>query len=313
MLAPDPVESLLGHAERNDDIDKIPIFAGFRRLERRDDAVPFRGIVIDQIGNLDDPPGRRSDQVKTGLQVDALPVAEVVHDVLGLAVLVLQALARVDRGDVDDRLDRRVEQRRDLLGVWSGVEAVSDVEGLEVLVAVELLVVGIGDGLELRLVLRRQHGNGIAAEIAAGHGDDVGLVARDQLRQLRAQAVACIGRDVMKLIDRDEPVVEGFRTQLIEGKAEGCMGADQNPLVAGQEFADCLYLGLGDLGVIGSGRIAQVPLRRDHPVLMEAILAERFATKAGADRAFGHTDDGLAHALIAELVQRHEHQGARLA
>jgi hypothetical protein len=45
------------------------------------------------------------------------------------------------------------------------------------LITVELLVIGVGDGIELGLVLRRQHGLGVAPEIAARHGDDMHLVA----------------------------------------------------------------------------------------------------------------------------------------
>ena len=58
-----------------------------------------------------------------------------------------------------------------------GVEEIADIERLQVLIAIELLVIGIGDGLEARLILRRQHGFRIATEIGAGHRDDMHLVA----------------------------------------------------------------------------------------------------------------------------------------
>jgi hypothetical protein len=47
----------------------------------------------------------------------------------------------------------------------AAVEEIADVELLQVLVAVELLVVGVGDGIELGLVLRGKHGLGVAPEI----------------------------------------------------------------------------------------------------------------------------------------------------
>jgi hypothetical protein len=53
---------------------------------------------------------------------------------------------------VDDGLLGRVEDIEDVIDVRPAVEEVADVELLEVLVAVELFVVGVGDGIELRLV-----------------------------------------------------------------------------------------------------------------------------------------------------------------
>ena len=53
----------------------------------------------------------------------------------------------------------------DVIDIGAGVEEIADVELLQVLVAVELFVVGVGDGVELRLVLRvqarprRRHGS----------------------------------------------------------------------------------------------------------------------------------------------------------
>ena len=59
----------------------------------------------------------------------------------------------------------------------SRVEEVADVESFQVLVSVELLVVGVGDGLEPRLVLRHKNGVRIAPEIRSRHGHNVRLVA----------------------------------------------------------------------------------------------------------------------------------------
>jgi hypothetical protein len=39
-----------------------------------------------------------ADQVEAGYGINALPLAEVLHDVFGLAVLVLQALAELTEG-----------------------------------------------------------------------------------------------------------------------------------------------------------------------------------------------------------------------
>ena len=65
------------------------------------------------------------------------------------------------------------EHLQDVVGVGAGIEEIADVELLQILVAVELLIVGVGDGLELRLVLRGKHRLGVAAEIGAGHRHDM--------------------------------------------------------------------------------------------------------------------------------------------
>ena len=313
MLAPDPVEAFLRHTQRNDDVDEVAIRSSIGRFQGCGDAVALGGIVVDEVGHLNHVPGSRLDQVEPCLGIDALPITEVVHDVLGLAMLVFQALARIDRWDVDDGLHRRIEQRRNLLGVRPGVKAVADIERLQILVAIELLVVGVGDGLELGFVFRRKHWDRITPEIAARHRHDMRLVASDQLRKLRAETVARIGGDVVEFVDSYQAVVECFRAKLVECEAERRMSADEHLFVARKEFADRLDLRLRDLGVIGSRRVAQVPLRGDVPVSEETGLAQWFAVKACADRAFGHADDGLADILVRQLVERYEHERARLA
>ena len=179
------------------------------------------------------------------------------------------------------------------------------------LVTVQLLVVGIGDGFETPLVFRRENGLRIAPEIGAGHGDDMHLVAGDELRELAAQAVVGIAADVMELVDRDQPTVEGFDTQFIDGKAKSGVRANQHLVVACEELADCLHLGLSDARLIDAGSVAEVPLRLDGPVRPKALGTEFLVGEAAADGAFGHHDDGLLEPLVVQLVERNEHESAR--
>jgi hypothetical protein len=72
-----------------------------------------------------------------------------VEDLVDLVDLVLGALSRIDRWDVDDRLCGGIQAVLDRFKVAVGVEKVSDVELFQVLIPVELLVVGVGDGFEL--------------------------------------------------------------------------------------------------------------------------------------------------------------------
>ncbi len=63
-------------------------------------------------------------------------------------------------------------------------------------------------------------------------------VARDEIAQMQAELVVGIRRDMMEFIDRDQPVVEGFDPELVDGEAEGRMGADQHLVAAFEERAE---------------------------------------------------------------------------
>ena len=152
VLAPDPVEAFLRHPERDDDVHIVAVVLLRRVLERGGNAVALRGSSSTRSAIRSIRPSGRLTSWKPVAGVDALPLAQRLDDVLDLPHLVLRAFARIDVGDVDDGLLGRVEHLQDVVDVGAAVEEVADVELLQVLVAVELLVVGVGDGIELRLV-----------------------------------------------------------------------------------------------------------------------------------------------------------------
>ena len=186
VIAPDPVETLLGHAESDDDVDMVAVVHPVRIPERGRDPLPFAWVVIDQVGDPENPAVVRLDQLEPGSRIGALPIAKLLDDVLHLADLVLGALARVYAGDVDDRLLVRVEHPQDVVGIVPRVEEIADIEPLQILIAVELLVVGVGDGLEPRLVMGHEYRRGVAPEIRSRHGHDVRSVARHELPDMFA-------------------------------------------------------------------------------------------------------------------------------
>ena len=55
VLAPNPVEALLRHAERDDDVHVVAVVLLRRVLQRGGDAVPLGRVVIDEIGDAKDP------------------------------------------------------------------------------------------------------------------------------------------------------------------------------------------------------------------------------------------------------------------
>jgi hypothetical protein len=86
--------------------------------------------------------------------VNAFPRAQAVHDVFYLALLVFQTFAGVHVGNVNNGFQRWVQHLGNGVHVRAGIEKVAHVQRLEPVVAVELFVVGVGDGLKPRFINR---------------------------------------------------------------------------------------------------------------------------------------------------------------
>ena len=72
------------------------------------------------------------------------------------------------------------------------------------LVAVELVVVVVGDRREPRLVLGGEHRHRVAAEVGAGHRDDVHVGVRSSpTRSSAPSRLFSVGGDVVELVDRE--------------------------------------------------------------------------------------------------------------
>ena len=63
-------------------------------------------------------------------------------------------------------------------------------------------------------------GCGVTTKVAACHRDHVRLIPLDQLTNKLAQPVVFADRDVMKLVDRDQSIIERFDAELFEGEPE---------------------------------------------------------------------------------------------
>ena len=104
VLAPNPVESFLRHAERDDDVHIVAVVLLRRVFQRGGNAVALGGIVIHQVGDAQDAAVRRFDELEASRGIDPLPLAQCPDDVLDFPDLVLRAFARIDVRDVDDGL-----------------------------------------------------------------------------------------------------------------------------------------------------------------------------------------------------------------
>ena len=138
------------------------------------------------------------------------------------------------------------------------------------------------------------------------------FVARDELAELTAQAVIRIAADVMKFVNRDQPIVERLDAQIIDGEPKGRVRAHQHWVTARKEFTDRFNFGFGNFRLIDPRRIAEVPLRLDRPIRPKPVCGQLLIGEAAADRALRHDDNCLAQALVVELVEGDEHERARL-
>ena len=89
-------------------------------LQRGGYAVALGRIVIDQVGDLQNPAVGCLHELKAGRRVGALPFAQFLDDVFDLLDLVLRALARIDVRDVDDRFLGGVEHLQNVVGIGPG-------------------------------------------------------------------------------------------------------------------------------------------------------------------------------------------------
>ena len=242
MFAPDPVEALLRHAQRDDDVHMVAVHLLCGVFQRGRHFFATRAFVIDQISNAQHPAVQHLHQMKAGHRIGALPFAKRVEDVLDLAMLVLGAFARVHIRDVQDGLLRGVQHPQDVVDIGAVVEEIADVEVLQILIAVQLLIVGVGHRLELGFVLRHQNRLGIAPEIAAGHRDDMRPIPRHEAAKMPTQFVVGIGADVVEFVDCNQAVVKCLDPEPFDRKAEGGVGADQHAVAAFQKRADRVYL-----------------------------------------------------------------------
>src|SRR5689334_14615900 len=97
------------------------------------------------------------------------------------------------------------------------------------------------------------------------------LVAGDEGPKVLPELALGVGGNVMKFINRDQPVVKLLDTELVHGEAEGSVGADQHPFVAIEERAE----GIDLAAVVGSGRVAEIPFRCNSPISPEAVFGQR--------------------------------------
>src|SRR3546814_224648 len=146
--------------------------------------------------------------------------------------------------------------------------SIADVQPFQPLIAVQLLIISVGDAIELGFITGGQHGLGVAPEIAAGHRNDMHFIPRDELRKVLAQLVAGVGGNMVELVHRDQPIIEGGDAEFLHREAEGGMGADQHLVVAFQKRADAV-----DLAAVLSRRVRS----EEHTSELQSLMRISYA------------------------------------
>ena len=118
-------------------------------------------------------------------------------------------------------------------------------EGFHELVAVELFVVGVGDCIKEGFILWEEDGFCIASEVRACHGDDMCFVSCDEFADLISDFVIRVCTCMVEFVDGDEAIIEGFDAETIDSKAEGCVGADKDIILAIEEVMDSFDFSVG--------------------------------------------------------------------
>ena len=170
------------------------------------------------------------------------------------------------------------------LEITSLIEVVADPKALQILVAVELFIVGVGHLRELCFVLFIKDSHGVATEIGPRHGNDVSLGLRHERMDCLAHDVRIIGRRMVELVNGNNGLIKLVRQlDLLKGKAEGRMRADQVMRVRVlHELHDLIDLA-------GIARRTQVVLRIHMPVGEEAECRQVGVLKGTADGHFRHS------------------------
>lgn len=305
-FAPLPIEAFLRGTQGNEDVEGIgavhPVEVGLQ-------GVTLAGIVFHKVAYFQGAAIRSLDHLDVVLGVFTHHGTDAGNDVGYLVIFAGVRRTGVHVGDVNEGLLMGVEGERNGRDVFALIELIPDAQALEILVTVELLVVVVGNGgLELGFVFGAHHGNGVAPEVGAGHCHYVGIGAADDGADGRAQVIEFVGRSVVEFVNADKGVIEQGDVQILERVAEGGMGADQDGGIAGEEVDELL----AQAAFFEAGG-AEVVAFAYFPVGKEAVGNEFRVLEGAGDGFLRDGYDDTFDALVGQLVEGYEHQGAALA
>ena len=240
MFAVGPVKSFFGHAQGNDQIHVIFVF---HLAQISGDSFAIAGSIVDQIGYFKQLTVGVSSYVNNArFGVHVANVTDGVQYRVNFAVFVFGGLPRIDVRNVQNGLFVGIQYFQNRRDVFSLIKMVPDAQRFQVGIAVELLVIVVGDLRKFSFVFGIEHGYAVAPEIRSRHGHHVRVGMGHDAPQQFPQTAVAVGGDVVKLVNGQQRVVEGRFFHFFKGKPQRSMGTDQDFFVIDQKVFKRLYL-----------------------------------------------------------------------
>ena len=170
-LAPLPVEAFLCSSKSDNDVH---IVAAFHLLQIVLHHVALFLLILHEVGHFQHSPVICPDIVNACIVVLILYDTYHLQDFCRFLILAqASSCPLIHAGYVDDGLFPRVKHFAYMVQVRAMIEVVAQHEILQILIAIQLLVIVIGDGTESGFILCPEHRDAVATEVTARHGHDM--------------------------------------------------------------------------------------------------------------------------------------------
>ena len=117
------------------------------------------------------------------------------------ANFVLGAFAGVDIGNMQNRFLFGIQNLHNFIGIATRIKVITDVELFEILIAVELFVIGVFNGFKFGFVFGVQDGDRITTKVRASHRHNMDFVPCHQLTDIFTEFVVGICGNMVKFIN----------------------------------------------------------------------------------------------------------------
>ena len=296
-------------AQGDDDVHIVPMLDVTKI--RLDGIAVFR-IIFHQVRYFQQASFGSLHRLYSCIVIGVNHLSQSIYDGIHFTILT-QACSSpgIHTRDVDDGLLRAVQHFMKHIRVFPLIELVAYLQVLQILIAVELLIIVVGHGMKPRFIFRSQHWNTIATEVTARHGQDMCIRVRHQSAHHIAQSAFRIGTGMMKFIDAHQCIVEFLVSKFLEGIAKSGVCTHQCLGRSGwqKKLLEFLHLPSFTTAFLTS---AEVEVRSHRPVAEEAELLQLRILERTSDALFGHCYDGFADALLRHFIESHEHHGTAL-
>ena len=116
--------------------------------------------------------------------------------------------ARINMRDMHNGFKVWIKHFLHIIEINAVIKKIANIELFQVLITVELFIIGIDNGGKFGFVFRKKHWLGITTEIRTCHSNYVHFVPIYKGFKLAAESVIGVGTHVMKFINRNEAVIK---------------------------------------------------------------------------------------------------------